>query len=227
MKIKDAMKSERHVMRNKLQSCRMKYFNTYHDRTITITASSFMINQLIGISKLLLGIYYSSIWFMILGIYYMVLCLARGQLVWEAVKMKGASPAWQTKRQMQMYRKSGGLIFLAGIVYFILCIWMYCYNEKTVYPDYILYGVAAVSFYKIISACIGLFTVSGMASPLLSAVKTLSVLDGCVSIVAVQCALLTMKQSAAASSSSAILGMGVSCLFLFTGMYMRRKKSAA
>lgn len=141
--------------------------------------------------------------------------------------MKGASPAWQTKRQLQMYRKSGGLIFLTGIVYFILCIWMYCYNEKTVYPDYILYGVAAVSFYKIISACIGLFTVSGMASPLLSAVKTLSVLDGCVSIVAVQCALLTMKQSAAASSSSAVLGMGVSCLFLFTGMYMRRKKSAA
>ena len=83
-----------------------------------------------------------------------------------------------------------------------------------------IYGVAAVAFYKIGMAIRGMIVTRKMHNPVLSTLKIISFIDACVSIMMVQCALLAMKGSPEASSSSALLGMACSVLFLGIGLYM-------
>lgn len=97
---------------------------------------------------------------------------------------------------------------------------MYTAGDHSRYPYYILYGVAAVAFYKIGMAIYGIVITGRMKNPLLSTLKAISLVDACVSIVAVQCALLVMKESPMATTSSALLGMGCSMLFLGFGLFM-------
>lgn len=212
-------------MKSKIQYIHEKYLKNYHERTMIITFISFSINLLIGIGKLFLGIFYSSSWFIITAGYYITLSLARGQILHETSKINKISEVNKKyKNQFLVYHRSGYFIIFLGLSYIVLCIWMFFFDERTTYPEYILYGVVSIAFYKIGTAIYKLFTVKKHNNPLLSVIKFISFLDACVSIVAVQCALLTMKQSSYASSSSALLGMAVAILFLTIGIFIIHKK---
>jgi predicted membrane protein len=86
------------------------------------------------------------------------------------------------------------------------------------------YAVAAVAFTKIGFSAVGIIKARNMHNPLISLFKTISFLDAMVSMVLTQCTLLTMMKYTAAVSSSALFGMGVSALFLITGIFMLVRK---
>lgn len=208
-------------MKAQLSLYREKYFTHHYDRTMTMTVCSFLLNFSIGIAKIGLGAVYTSLWLILLGSYSIILSLSRLYIIWVSKKLVRITDRQiRTQHCKEVIHRSGTFMIVLGISYFIVCLCLYFFDEKTTYPDYLLYGVAAAAFYKIGSAVYGLISARIQQSLLLSVLKVISFLDACVSIVAVQCALLTMKESAVASSSSAFLGMAVSALFLVTGIRM-------
>lgn len=175
---------------------------------------------LIGLTKLILGYALSSYWLMITAIYYIILSVARGYLTHC---YKDDEKYGSQKGQYLIYKKSGYFIIFLSISYFISCICMYEFNQMIIYPGYILYGVVAFAFYKIINAIIGIVNVRKQQNLVLSSIKIMMLIDACVSIVASQCALLTMQASSVAASSSAILGIVCSIVFIGIGFYMLKK----
>lgn len=204
----------------KIKQC---YFSTYHDRIMMGTLSSFSMNILFGVTKVLLGVYYQSFWLLITGSYYVILSLVRGYVLRESKKMKQRQCS---QRKLLIYRVCGWFILFLGINYFGVCVLMYVLQKETVYPSSILYGVVAVAFYKIIFACVGLLVVRKYDDLLLSIVKIANFLDACVSIVAIQCALLVDQKSVYALVSSTALGIAVSLFFMCVGIFMVRRKIA-
>lgn len=218
-------------LKGKIAAYKERYWGNYHDRTLTASHISFVINALIGVGKLILGLAVRSPWFIATAVYYLLLCAARGEALRQYRKAGAeASPSARFRRQRRVYRRGGGFICLLAISYFLVCLRMYTAGDHSRYPYYILYGVAAVAFYKIGMAIYGIVITGRMKNPLLSTLKAISLVDACVSIVAVQCALLVMKESPMATTSSALLGMGCSMLFLGFGLFMllrRRTPSPA
>lgn len=184
------------------------------------------VHAAIGVWNLILGMAAGSAWFLATAVYYLLLCASRRQvfrMLRDAQKMK--NPRRRGAFQMRGCRQTGVWIALIGISYFGVCLCMYVYHKTVTYPFYLLYGVAAAAFFKIGMAVYGIRTAGKQNQPLLSALKWIGFVDACVSIVAVQCALLTWKgEGRAASDSSALLGMGCSVIFLGIGaaMFFRR-----
>lgn len=195
---------------------------------MTLTLASCYINILIGLCKLVLGVWYGSQWFLVTGGYYIVLSITRGQLLHHAGNIDQLQNVQlRYRKQQRTYRRTGYFVMLLALAYLALCVHMYFYEEAIYYPGYIIFGIAAIAFYKIgISIC-GLCAVKKQHNPVLSAIKIISLFDACVSIVAIQCALLTMQQSTSASISSAYLGMAISGVFLVLGSRMIHRKKTA
>lgn len=212
-------------MKHKIKKYREVYFDNYFGRHISLTTISFFINLCTAFVKLLLGIVVSSYWFIITACYYIMLSITRGHLLYSYYKMLGNDEHNKNyEKQFSIYHRSGFLLIAIGLSYLVLCVCMYSYNQQSTYPEYILYGVVAIAFYKIGNAIYGLFQIKNKNSPILSMIKILGMIDACVSIVSVQCYLLTMQQSEYASSSSALFGMAFSLFFMTMGILTVRKK---
>ncbi|MEG0368302.1 MAG: hypothetical protein RR585_15765, partial [Coprobacillus sp.] len=150
-------------MKEKIVLYKERYFSNYHNRILTSTYISFFTNLSLGIGKIGFGVFYSSFWLIITGGYYFILSLARGHILYEVDELKD-----NYKRQVIVYKRSAWFIVVLGIIYFILCVWMYIYQEKTTYPGYVLYGVVLIAFYKVGSAIYGLIIAKKNKSLLLS-----------------------------------------------------------
>lgn len=212
-------------MKEQLRKYHKQYLGNYHDRTMTMTAGSFAVNAAIGAGKLILGIIFSSPWFILTAVYYLLLCAARGNVLWKSKRIAVIEdPIKRLDRQFSAYRHSGAFIGLIGVSYLFVCLRMYFIGESALYPYYIIFGVAAVAFYKISMAIYGIGVTRRINNPILSSIKMIGLVDACVSIVAVQCALLTMENAASPTTSSALLGMACSVLFVSLGLFMLCKK---
>lgn len=198
----------------------------YRDRTMLLSIGAFSINALIGAGKLVLGIALFSPWFIVTALYYLLLCGARGQLLWRFRHTRMIENYKERfDKQFAVFRHSGIFICLIGVSYLFICLRMYVWGEANTYPFYIIYGVAAVAFYKTGVSIYGMVVSRKMNNPLLTTMKVIAFVDSMVSIVAVQCALLTMEESAeSATQSSALLGAAFSVMFIGIGIYMLLRK---
>lgn len=207
-------------LKGKIAAYKKRYWGNYHDRTLTASHISFVINALIGVGKLILGLAVRSPWFIATAVYYLLLCAARGEALRQYRKAGAeASPSARFRRQRRVYQRGGGFICLLAISYFLVCLRMYTAGDHSRYPYYILYGVAAVAFYKIGMAIYGIVITGRMKNPLLSTLKAISLVDAAFPSSRCSC-LLVMKESPMATTSSALLGMGCSLLFLGFGLFM-------
>lgn len=217
-------------MRELWKVCHGTYAQSdYHDRTMLVSVGSVCTNAFIGIGKLALGIFFLSPWFMVTSVYYLLLCTARGYLLWTCKHTPSTRNAKESfDHQVAVCRRSGMFICLLGVSYFLVCLRMYVWGDTSSYPYYIVYGVAAIAFYKIGLSIYGMVVSKRMKSPLVMTMKVISFVDACVSIVAVQCALLSMKNpTITATKSSAVFGAGCSILFIAIGIYMVFRKTVA
>ena len=203
-----------------------KYMGNVQDRTMTTNAGSFSINALTGTGQLALGIFLRSPWYIVNGIYYLLLCAARGQALRRYRKTKTIEDEKERYDASFAIHKRGGIfICLMGISYLGICLWMYFTGESRVQNEmYLVLGVATIAFTKIGFAIHGMIINRHMHDPIISLFKKISFLDAMVSIVVTQCTLLTMMEAAEAVSSSALFGMGISLLFLLIGILMLTKK---
>lgn len=174
--------------------------------------ASLAMNLLYATFKLVAGIYYASFWYGADAIYYIVLSAARVMLM-RHMRKGGHSP----ETEYRIYRSCGVLLFalnaaLTGVVYQIVN-----QNMGYRYPGLLIYAVAAFTFINIIWAIINAVKYRRLNSPVLLAVKELSLAKALVAVFALQSAMFASFSDgnmAFEQVMNSVIG-GLICLSIF------------
>ncbi len=160
-----------------------RFFTDVRFRTEIALYCGLFINFLYIILKLFSGIYYRSVWFIALGVYYILLAIMRFILLHKNNNLT-------IKTELKRYRLCGIILLvmnqlLAGIVGF-----MVRQNKGFDYPGILIYAMAAYSFYSIICAVVNVVKFRKHKSPMLSAAKVINLVAAMVSILSLETAML-------------------------------------
>ena len=162
-----------------------RFFGDIRFRTELSLYGGLFINLLYIAIKLFSGIYYRSVWFISLAVYYILLAVMRFILLH---KNKRTEMTMET--EFKRYRLCGITLLimnqaLAGIVIF-----MVYQNKGFDYPGLLIYAMAMYSFYSVITAVINLVKFRKHGSPLLSAAKAINLVAAMVSVLSLETAML-------------------------------------
>lgn len=211
-----------------------KYLKEAMFRTETSLYQGFFISLLYAGIKLFSGILYSSVWFVTLAVYYILLALMRASLL-HYMRTDKKSRAFEWRR----YRLCGIILLfmnaaLAGIV--ILAVYE---NSGFEYPGMLIYIMAVYAFYATITAVRNVVKYRKYGSPVMSAAKAVSLTAAMVSMLSLETAMLTqfgaaddpmfrqiMTASTGAAISVIVLGMAVFMIVKSTIQmkYIRQEK---
>ncbi len=161
-----------------------KYMTDVRFRAGISLYQGFFINLLYIVLKLVSGIYYRSMWFIALAVYYILLAVMCFLLV-RRLNVQDASA------ELRRYRLCGVMLLfmnqaLAGIVIF-----MVRRNRGFAYPGLLIYAMAAYAFYAVIVAVVQIVKTRKHQSPVLSAAKAVNLVAALVSILSLTTAMLS------------------------------------
>lgn len=164
-----------------------RYFTDIVLRVRVSLYGSLLINLAYAFMKVTAGIYYRSLWLLILGIYYLILAVLRYAIIDTDRKHTiGRNPEQEYRRS----RFCGSILFVLNQVLIIVTA-MVIYQHKTFdFPGALLIGMACYSFYAVISASIGLGAVRKHGSPLMSTARSVSLTAAMVSMLSLEIAMI-------------------------------------
>lgn len=178
-----------HPLMKKVRSTTLgsRFFSDVRFRTEISLYQGLLVNALYICMKLLSGIYYRSVWFIALSVYYGLLAMMRFLLLRRGKKRAGRAPM---EEELHRYRLCGAMLLimnqaLAGIVIF-----MVHQNKGFEYPGLLIYAMAAYSFYSVIIAAVNIVKFRKHGSPVLSAAKVINLVAAMVSILSLETAML-------------------------------------
>ncbi len=194
--------------------------------TVSLHAS-FGVNTLYGVFKLVMGIIYSSLWLITLGVYYM--CLANMRfLLLRHVNRNTAGK--DLELEWRRYRLCGMLLIPINIALCGLIVLIIHQERGFEYPGYLIYAMALYAFYAAIMAVVNLVRYRRLGSPVLSAAKSINLAAALVSILALETAMmsqfggeedqtfrLVMTSSTGGVVFATVLGMALLMIIRATG----------
>lgn len=145
-------------------------------------------NFLYMLFRAITGIYYRSVWFLSIAVYYLVLGLLRSYLT-RAYRRKKADDG--IGYEYRCYRKTAILLFLLNIPMGGTILLTIITDSSYSYPGYIIYLSAAYTFYIAIIAVVNLVKFRKIGSPILSAAKVLNLVAAMMSILGLQTAMIS------------------------------------
>lgn len=138
-RIKTALHSNKHTS---------KYLSEADLRARISIHTGTIINISFAIFKFLAGIYYNSTFFLAIAVYYTVLSIIRFTLIRRDRKTSKISEN-QTLLQWKTYRLCGILMMLLNLTMTGMIFQMICKNESFFYPGFVIYIIAAYTFYRL------------------------------------------------------------------------------
>ena len=179
------------------------------------------LNVLYAAMKLGFGIYYRSMWFGTLSVYYFLLAAVRFALISYARRNAfGADllPEWRR------YRLCGVILLLLDLVLSGEVILIVYQNESFHYDGYLIYIMALYAFYCVATAVRDVVRCRAFHSPVMSAAKALQLAKTLISMLALETAMLEQFGEADGEHFRAIMtgctGAGVFLVILGMAGYM-------
>lgn len=145
------------------------------------------INLLFAALKLFFGVFYRSVWFGTLAVYYFMLAVMRFLLL-RHVNRNGIGTNIRSERKR--YRLCGIILLLMNSALSGVVILVVRKNEGFRYPGYLIYVVAMYAFYNIITAVMEVVKYRKYKSPVMSAAKAIKLAAAMVSMLALETAML-------------------------------------
>ncbi|MDE6748124.1 MAG: hypothetical protein K2K21_03545 [Lachnospiraceae bacterium] len=163
-----------------------RYMTEAAFRTEASLYQGLFINLLYVAVKFFSGVYYRSLWFGELAVYYLLLAVMRFSLLRHVRRHKENKIA-----EWRKYRLCGiMLLFMNGALAAIIAIAIR-ENKGFEYAGVLIYVMALYAFYTIIIAVINVYKFRKYGSPVLSAAKVINLTTAMVSIFALETAMLT------------------------------------
>lgn len=149
----------------------------------------FFINFLYAGIKLFSGIYYKSVWFVTVAVYYIFLAVMRFFLLYHIRKREraGCGKAAEWRR----YRLCGMILLLMNWVLAGMLILVIYQNKGFEYPGMLIYVMALYTFYAAITAAVNVIKFRKYGSPVMSSAKIINLMAALVSMLSLETAMLT------------------------------------
>lgn len=148
----------------------------------------FVINLLYIVMKMASGIYYRSVWFISVAVYYILLAVMRF-LLFRRGKVRTAGN--HQEAELKRYRMCGIILLLMNQALTGIVVFMVHQNKSYDYPGVLIYAMAAYSFYCVIIASVNVIKFRRHGSPVLSAAKVINLVSAMVSILSLETAMVT------------------------------------
>ena len=148
---------------------------------------SLALNVIYAILKFAFSVYYRSIWFGTLAVYYFLLAITRFALIHYASRNSFGE---HLKAEWKRYRLCGGILLVMNLALTGVVIMAVQDHAGFYYPGYLIYVVAMYAFYSMTTAVINLVKYRRYHSPVMSAAKVLHLAAALVSMLALETAML-------------------------------------
>lgn len=145
------------------------------------------INLLFVVMKLFYGVYYRSVWFGTLAVYYIMLSVMRFLLLRHVNRNRIGTDVFS---EWKRYRLCGVILMLMNIALSGVVILVVQKNEGFHYAGYLIYVVAMYAFYNIITAVRDVVKYRRYQSPVMSAAKAIKLAAALVSMLSLETAML-------------------------------------
>lgn len=146
------------------------------------------LNLLYAAMKLFYGVWYRSVWFVTLAVYYFMLAIMRFLLLRYANRNAFGE---NLVSELKQYRLCGVILMLMNIALSGVVILVTWKNEGFVYSGYLIYVMAMYAFYNAITAIIDVIKYRKFKSPVMSAAKAVRLGAALVSMLSLETAMLT------------------------------------
>lgn len=161
-----------------------KYVNDLAFRGSVSLYWGMIVNFLYVGFRIVVGILYTSAWFISMAVYYLVLGVLRLLLI---LNYRHRNPI----DELRCYRRTAWLLFLLNLPMGGMILLMVLTNSGYSYPGYVVYLSAMYTFYTMICSAINLIKFRKLGSPILSAAKVLNFIAALMSILGLQTAMIT------------------------------------
>lgn len=219
---------EHHPLTKKILSIPVgrRYMEDVKFRTEVSLGVGFTINLLYIVMKLASGIYYRSVWFVALAVYYILLAVMRFLLLYRRKWPEGDV---RLELELRRYRLCGCILLMMNLALGGIVIFMVWHNRGYEYPGMLIYAMAAYSFYAVIIAAINVVKFRRHGSPILSAAKAINLVAALVSILSLETAMLSQfgrdNSPMFRKAMTGATGGGVCVIVLGMAVFMIAKSS--
>ncbi len=177
------------------------------------------VNFLYVLFRIVVGIRYTSMWFISMAVYYLVLGVLRLSLILSYHQKVNID-------ELRCYRRTAWLIFLLNIPMGGMITLMVLTNSGYSYPGYVIYLSAMYTFYTMVTSVINLVRFRRLGSPILSAAKVLNFIAALMSILGLQTAMIaqfSVESDSFRKTMNAITGGVIWLCVILTAVYMLRR----
>lgn len=196
-----------------------RYINDLAFRGSVSIYQGMTVNFLYVLFRIVVGIRYTSMWFISMAVYYLVLAVLRLSLILSYRQKVNID-------ELRCYRRTAWLIFLLNIPMGGMITLMVLTNSGYSYPGYVIYLSAMYTFYTMVTSVINLVRFRRLGSPILSAAKVLNFIATLVSILGLQTAMIaqfSVESDSFRKTMNAITGGVIWLCVILTAVYMLRR----
>lgn len=161
-----------------------RYLNDLAFRGNVSIYQGMVVNYVYVIFRVITGIRYTSVWFISMAVYYLVLGALRTYLVYCYYHRN-------QEVEYRCYQKTAWMLFLLNIPMGGMIVLMVRTNSGFTYPGYIIYLSALYTFYTMITSVVNVIKFRKLGSPILSAAKVLNFVSAMMSILGLQTAMIS------------------------------------
>ena len=190
-------------------------------RRNAIELFSLMYSAMFGVFNGILSILSSSVWFLMLSIYYVALSLGRLGIFFYKKKSKGKSKFSSIK----LYRNSGIFLLIMNFAIGTAVLQIVFIEKGFKYPGLFIYAVATYAFTKISFAIRNISKTRGTENYTEMSLRSINLIDASVSILALQTALISEFSDGVGDVTvmNGITGAAVTLFTLAFGIFMIAK----
>ena len=145
------------------------------------------INAIYAAVKLFTGIYYGSVWFVTLSVYYIMLAIMRFLLLRH---VNGNTIGTNYIAELKRYRVCGGILLGMNAALSGMAALVVIENKGFQYAGFLIYAMAAYTFYTTIISVINVIKYRRLNSPVMSAAKAINLAAALVSMLSLETAML-------------------------------------
>lgn len=182
-------------------------------------------NFLYVVFRIFAGIRYSSVWFITMAIYYLILGALRLSLIITYLRR-------DMQKELACYRRTAWFLFILNIPMGGMITLMVLTDSGYSYPGYIIYISAMYTFYTAVVSVINIVKFRRLGSPVLSCAKVLNFVAAMMSVLGLQTAMIaefSTENDGFRRMMNAITGGAVWIAVIATAVYMlfrsRKQKS--
>lgn len=181
-------KAKAGIYRNKYAN---KYLTSKGIRIRTSLYGGLLFNIIFAVFKVVMGIMYQSKWLFAMAGYNTILSIMRFFLVRRDIIDRNEEAEKRRLRGLYDYKMCGWFMLLLNIAISVIVIMVDLDNQQITYPGFMIYAIAAYTFYCLTMAIISLLKYWNRQNPLFSSVKRIGMAKALVSIFTLQVAMLT------------------------------------